>query len=530
VGTGKSAWKHNKPLFMAKVTQLLKMWGAVKFPVNPIPHLSQAGKRGLLREGSVFSCLEDVCVVCAGRYSILRNASATALVPEPNLVEVVVCIKGCLKCGTEGAVGDDWRETGFFIFGEKLAVHVSHLIATRRAVQNGTSIADAWQDILAPLADDCEWMEANPFANKALTNDYWLRKLLDVYLAFEALTDHPYAFSSFVHGFYPLVTSWDGRNEPEVNINLEKCIDQRDEHVIDMDHSAVWLSLSMLSPMLFSRRLQFSYNTPVAFCPQNRKSNILKLPGRGPAPRSGDAEAGDVGALREYVQGQDGGLLTLKELMDRMTLEELQVLYGKCFGSKQPGVSRYPTAVLLRELFERAWDYWLKTHHGKEGEEEGCATFFSERGLSLTSGVVEGEFAIDGVQTCHMFLSRASSPADVAELILHHKHLPILVNTDIMCRLGPILHAHSPSAAKDEGALPRIGDANGGGNKRTAKVDISSLAGLGSRSPETEERRQGQGQQQQPVPQEVEVEEEEDEKDEGKCTQENVCNALRDAE
>lgn len=174
---------------------------------------------------------------------------------------------------------------------------------------------------------------------RALTNDFLVKKLLDVYLAYEALTDHPYAFSSVVHGFYPLMTSWDAGNELEVNINLEKYIDQRDEHVIDMDCSAVWLALSMLSPMLFSRRLQFSYNTPVAFCPQNRKSNILKLPARGPAPRSGDVEAGDGGALQEYVEEQDGGL-TLGELLGRMTLEELRVLYGKCFGSKLLGVDR----------------------------------------------------------------------------------------------------------------------------------------------------------------------------------------------
>lgn len=87
-------------------------------------------------------------------------------VQGPNFVEVVVCIKGCLKCGTEGATGDDWRETGFFVFGDKLAVHVSHLVAIRRAVQSGTSIADAWQDILVPLADDWEWMETSSFANK----------------------------------------------------------------------------------------------------------------------------------------------------------------------------------------------------------------------------------------------------------------------------------------------------------------------------------------------------------------------------
>ena len=72
--------------------------------------------------------------------------------------------------------------------------------------------------------------------------------------------------------------------------------------------------------------------------------------------------------------------------------------------------------ALFRELFERVWDYWQTTHHGKED----CAKFFLDRGLSLTSGV-EGQFAVDGVQTCHMFQLGASAPADVAELVLHHK-------------------------------------------------------------------------------------------------------------
>ena len=135
-----------------------------------------------------------------------------------------------------------------------------------------------------------------------------MEQLVHVYLAYEANADHPYAFSSVVHGFYPLVTSWDDRNELDISVKLDKYIDQRNEHVIDMDLSAVWLSLTMLSPLLFSRRLQFSYNTPVVCCPQNRKSNILKLPGRGPAPRDGDVEAGDGRALRECVEKQGGGL------------------------------------------------------------------------------------------------------------------------------------------------------------------------------------------------------------------------------
>lgn len=81
VGTGTWAWKHQKPLFMAKVKRLLKILGAIKFPVNPIPHLSRDGKRGMLGEGSVLSCLEDVCAVCAGPYARLRNVSAKALIP-----------------------------------------------------------------------------------------------------------------------------------------------------------------------------------------------------------------------------------------------------------------------------------------------------------------------------------------------------------------------------------------------------------------------------------------------------------------
>lgn len=60
-----------------------------------------------------------------------------------------------------------------------------------------------------------------------------------------------------------------------------------------------------------------------------------------------------------------------------------------------------------------------------------------------------------------------------------------------------------------------MGDANGGDMRA---VDIPSLAALGSRSRDVEERGrgQGQGQGQQPVPEE-------------KCTQENVYNVLHDA-
>ena len=93
-------------------------------------------------------------------------SSSVCNLQGPNLVAVEIGIKGCSKCGTEGVTGDDWRESGFFVFGEKLAVHISYLIAIRRAVQSGTPITNAWQNILAPLADDWEWMEANSFVSR----------------------------------------------------------------------------------------------------------------------------------------------------------------------------------------------------------------------------------------------------------------------------------------------------------------------------------------------------------------------------
>lgn len=174
---------------------------------------------------------------------------------------------------------------------------------------------------------------------RALTNNYLVSLLLDAFLSFEALTDHPYGFSSLRHGYFPLVSSWDGCNKLAVNIDLEKYVDQRSAHVIDMDLSAVWLHLSLLSPMYFSKRLQFTHDMPVTFCPQNRKSNIITLPARGPAARSGDVEAGDGGALRKFVEDHRRGG-ALEDLLARMPMEELKDLYGKIFGAKRPGVSR----------------------------------------------------------------------------------------------------------------------------------------------------------------------------------------------
>lgn len=175
---------------------------------------------------------------------------------------------------------------------------------------------------------------------RALTNNYLKKLLLDAYLAFEALTDHPHGFFSFIDGYFPLLSSFDGCAKVAVNICIEKYLQQRMKQVIDMDLDAIWLVISMLSPMVFRMRLQFSQNTPVTFCPQNRKSNIIVVPARGHAPRSGDAQAADGQKLMERVRENKDGL-ELSEMLESMSLDGLKDLYRLCFGPRAPGISRY---------------------------------------------------------------------------------------------------------------------------------------------------------------------------------------------
>lgn len=86
--------------------------------------------------------------------------------------------------------------------------------------------------------------------------------------------------------------------------------------------------------------------------------------------------------------------------------------------------------------------------------------------------------------------------------------MPILVISDIMCRVGPIVHKLCPTAAPENGVLPRIGEPNLEGMRQ---VDIPALASL----PESNFCG-GEQASQSVVPQEP-------------CDQKNVYNLLRDA-
>lgn len=110
------------------------------------------------------------------------------------------------------------------------------------------------------------------------------------------------------------------------NFSVEKFLAQREEQVVDMDLSACLLVLSMLSPMVFSKRLQFVYTTPMTFSPHNRNSNIFILKARGPVANNEDLDGVDGNKLVELL-GKRGGL---QDALAGMTLAEHRALFKEC--------------------------------------------------------------------------------------------------------------------------------------------------------------------------------------------------------
>lgn len=154
------------------------------------------------------------------------------------------------------------------------------------------------------------------------------RSLPEVYLAFEALTDHRFEFSSIAAGYFPLITSCDGCNKLATNnMTLERFLAQREKQVVDMDLTACWLTLSMLSPMVFSKRLQFVYTTPITFCRHNRKSNIFVLAARGAVGRNQDLEGLDYNELIAWVRESAESTLAA---LNGATMDRLKALHKRC--------------------------------------------------------------------------------------------------------------------------------------------------------------------------------------------------------
>lgn len=94
-----------------------------------------------------------------------------------------------------------------------------------------------------------------------------------------------------------------------------------------MDLTACWLTLSMLSPMIFSKRLQFVYTTPMTFCRHNRKSNIFVLAARGPVEGNENLDDLDYNQLLLWVKETPHSLL---DALDKANMDSLKAVYKRC--------------------------------------------------------------------------------------------------------------------------------------------------------------------------------------------------------
>lgn len=82
IGTGKAEWQaggSSRTKFVGKILKLIKVIGVLRFPVNPVLHLSDAARNITLSEGDVIPCNENVCAICNREYVIKRRQEAVAV-------------------------------------------------------------------------------------------------------------------------------------------------------------------------------------------------------------------------------------------------------------------------------------------------------------------------------------------------------------------------------------------------------------------------------------------------------------------
>ena len=81
VGTGKAEWDaggERKMTFTKKILRLMKVIGVLRFPVNPVAHLSPRADKPLVG-GSEIPCHESVCAECGLDYDVLVPQDAIAV-------------------------------------------------------------------------------------------------------------------------------------------------------------------------------------------------------------------------------------------------------------------------------------------------------------------------------------------------------------------------------------------------------------------------------------------------------------------
>lgn len=215
----------------------------------------------------------------------------------------------------------------------------------------------------------------------------------------------------------------------------------REARDVDAELRHELLALSMLSPMVYGRRLQLIDDEIPVFSALNLLSNVLARSARRPSPQDSDPDTG-AGAVLIHFFGADD-LLGLAP----MTREQLTKMHQSCmegsrgiamrgfivrvlfrsrpawfFSGSVAGVlivpvnarhNRCNSVETLRDYFRRLWAH----HNGISGEILDCST--SSIGWRTTATVVGGFLTADGVMNGNMFFVAAESAKDAADGPVH---------------------------------------------------------------------------------------------------------------
>lgn len=171
-----------------------------------------------------------------------------------------------------------------------------------------------------------------PHVSGRLFSARFARKIKEAYFAFEALTEHPYGFWSFLHGYYPDLLTADGCTKVATeNVSFHQFRRANETGTLDIDHHHQLLKLTMMSPMVFHCHLRFVDEAAPTFSPFNRVSNRFLQTQTRQIPSTSSGKNKDGARLAELLG--DNGIKAL----GRMKKAKQGEVYGKCVGR---GVNR----------------------------------------------------------------------------------------------------------------------------------------------------------------------------------------------
>lgn len=156
---------------------------------------------------------------------------------------------------------------------------------------------------------------------------------MSAWFAFEALTQHPYAFTSIQHGRCPAAVSFDaGLKLYNGDVPQHRVDDATDEMAVDADLVSALLEMSMLLPMVLgSAKVTFVARVaPAVMSPHNRVSNVMVRGAWADVAGQGSQEDGDAGPLVQFLSGEGMNIADLADV-NRATL---RLLYRACYGKR----------------------------------------------------------------------------------------------------------------------------------------------------------------------------------------------------